>query len=57
MKNIRRILDCVGLGFVRMLTITTGNTGRRITIPKNPEYRRRSERFTTSTMEWTDTEV
>ena len=43
--------------FALMLTITTENTERQITMPKNPRYRRRSERFTTSTMEWTDTEA
>ena len=60
-KNITKILGfagcCVGWIFARMLTITTGNTGRRITILKNPRYKRRSERFTTSTMVQTDTEA
>lgn len=38
-----------------MLTITTRNTGRLISVLKNLKYRRRSVRFTTSTMAWTDT--
>ena len=38
-----------GCIFVRMLTITTGNTGRQIMIPKNQRYRRKSGIFTMRT--------
>ena len=59
LRNIIRCLGCVGSSedwrSAQMRTITTGNTGRQITIPKNLRYRSRSGRFTTSTMEWTDT--
>ena len=61
LKNTMIILACAGcsggLTSAQMLIITTGNTGRRIMIPKNQRYRQKSGRFTMSTEVWMDTEA
>ena len=50
-KNSASAGCCGGWGSARMPTITTGNTGRRIIMPKKRKSRNRSKRFTTATME------
>jgi len=45
----------IGWKYIRMPIITTGNTERRIIMPKNPKLWRRSGTYTTAIMELTDT--
>ena len=47
----------VGLKFVQTRIITTGNTGRRFTIPIKQKYKHRFRKSTTPTMELTATEA